>query len=285
MTRVRSGGSASHRTPRGRARAACPGPLVGAATGAVSTGTACDIMRPEPARRPARTGAPNRCPAEDPARAPAGTSRSRGPAAGGEGHRWLHQQEACRTRSSCGASPSGSRASSPTATSSCAVAPRRGARDRRRERRRQVHADEDPLRDAPARRGHDPARRPRGALPSPADAIAAGIGMVHQHFMLADNFTVLENIVLGSEPTRGLRLDRGRGAASGSGRSPTATPSTSSPTCWSRTSASATGSASRSPRCSTAGPDADPRRADRGAGAAGGRRAVRQPRASSSARA
>ena len=32
---------------------------------------------------------------------------------------------------------------------------------------------------------------------SPADAIAAGIGMVHQHFMLADNLTVLENIVLG----------------------------------------------------------------------------------------
>jgi ABC-type uncharacterized transport system ATPase subunit len=43
---------------------------------------------------------------------------------------------------------------------------------------------------------------------SPNDAIAAGIGMVHQHFMLADNFTVLENIVLGSEPTRGGRLDR-----------------------------------------------------------------------------
>ncbi|RBY93481.1 heme ABC transporter ATP-binding protein [Blastococcus sp. TF02-8] len=45
-------------------------------------------------------------------------------------------------------------------------------------------------------------------LRSPADAIAAGIGMVHQHFMLADNFTVLENIVLGSEPTKGGRLDR-----------------------------------------------------------------------------
>ena len=43
---------------------------------------------------------------------------------------------------------------------------------------------------------------------SPADAIAAGIGMVHQHFMLADNFTVLENIVLGSEPTKAGRLDR-----------------------------------------------------------------------------
>jgi len=37
-------------------------------------------------------------------------------------------------------------------------------------------------------------------LRSPGDAIAAGIGMVHQHFMLADNFTVLENIILGSEP-------------------------------------------------------------------------------------
>src|SRR3954453_5102502 len=43
---------------------------------------------------------------------------------------------------------------------------------------------------------------------SPSDAIAAGIGMVHQHFMLADNFTVWENIVLGSEPTRGGRLNR-----------------------------------------------------------------------------
>ena len=45
---------------------------------------------------------------------------------------------------------------------------------------------------------------------SPADAIAAGVGMVHQHFMLADNFTVLENIVLGSEPTSAGRLDFGR---------------------------------------------------------------------------
>ncbi|MDP9408548.1 MAG: ATP-binding cassette domain-containing protein, partial [Actinomycetota bacterium] len=36
---------------------------------------------------------------------------------------------------------------------------------------------------------------------SPSDAIEAGIGMVHQHFMLADNLTVLENVVLGSEPT------------------------------------------------------------------------------------
>ncbi len=35
---------------------------------------------------------------------------------------------------------------------------------------------------------------------SPADAIARGIGMVHQHFMLADQLTVLENVVLGAEP-------------------------------------------------------------------------------------
>ncbi len=42
---------------------------------------------------------------------------------------------------------------------------------------------------------------------SPADAIRAGIGMVHQHFMLADNLTVLENVVLGSEPRSGPGLD------------------------------------------------------------------------------
>jgi simple sugar transport system ATP-binding protein len=42
---------------------------------------------------------------------------------------------------------------------------------------------------------------------SPADAIAAGVGMVHQHFMLADNLTVWENIALGDEPVAGGRLD------------------------------------------------------------------------------
>ena len=34
---------------------------------------------------------------------------------------------------------------------------------------------------------------------SPRDAIAHGIGMVHQHFMLVENFTVLENLMLGAE--------------------------------------------------------------------------------------
>jgi ABC-type uncharacterized transport system ATPase subunit len=47
-------------------------------------------------------------------------------------------------------------------------------------------------------------------LHTPQQAIAAGIGMVHQHFMLADNLTVLENIMLGSEPTRFGFLDRRR---------------------------------------------------------------------------
>ncbi len=42
---------------------------------------------------------------------------------------------------------------------------------------------------------------------SPSEAIEAGIGMVHQHFMLADNFTVLENVILGSEPTKRGRID------------------------------------------------------------------------------
>jgi simple sugar transport system ATP-binding protein len=42
---------------------------------------------------------------------------------------------------------------------------------------------------------------------TPSDAIAAGIGMVHQHFMLADNLTVVENVVLGAEPSRRGGLD------------------------------------------------------------------------------
>ncbi len=43
---------------------------------------------------------------------------------------------------------------------------------------------------------------------SPRDAISAGIGMVFQHFMLADNFTVWENVVLGQEPGTKVKLDR-----------------------------------------------------------------------------
>jgi general nucleoside transport system ATP-binding protein len=42
---------------------------------------------------------------------------------------------------------------------------------------------------------------------TPHDAIALGIGMVHQHFMLVDNMTVAENIVLGAEPGTNVALD------------------------------------------------------------------------------
>ncbi|CDX65519.1 Nucleoside ABC transporter, ATP-binding protein [Leuconostoc citreum] len=42
---------------------------------------------------------------------------------------------------------------------------------------------------------------------SPSKSDALGIGMVHQHFMLIDAFTVTENIILGSEVTKGLSLD------------------------------------------------------------------------------
>jgi ABC-type uncharacterized transport system ATPase subunit len=45
------------------------------------------------------------------------------------------------------------------------------------------------------------------SLHSPADAIKAGVGMVFQHFMLADNFTVLENVVLGAEKLHGIGGD------------------------------------------------------------------------------
>src|SRR3954454_25256975 len=38
------------------------------------------------------------------------------------------------------------------------------------------------------------------SIQRPQDAIALGIGMVHQHFMLVDTMTVAENIVLGAEP-------------------------------------------------------------------------------------
>jgi general nucleoside transport system ATP-binding protein len=47
----------------------------------------------------------------------------------------------------------------------------------------------------------------------PGDAMAAGIGMVHQHFMLIPVFTVAENVVLGNEPTSALgvlNLDEAR---------------------------------------------------------------------------
>jgi simple sugar transport system ATP-binding protein len=48
---------------------------------------------------------------------------------------------------------------------------------------------------------------------STRQAIDAGVGMVHQHFMLVPTLTVAENLVLGREPRRGLRLDRAAASA------------------------------------------------------------------------
>jgi simple sugar transport system ATP-binding protein len=48
---------------------------------------------------------------------------------------------------------------------------------------------------------------------APHDAIALGIGMVHQHFMLVRPMTVTENIVLGAEPGSAVALDLGKAAS------------------------------------------------------------------------
>ena len=49
-------------------------------------------------------------------------------------------------------------------------------------------------------------------ISSPVDAIALGIGMVHQHFMLARPLTVVENVMLGKKSRRGFLLDTKRTA-------------------------------------------------------------------------
>ena len=87
----------------------------------------------------------------------------------------------------------------------------RGARAARRERRRQVDADEHPLRAVQGRRGGDPAQAASpSTFTSAKDAIEAGIGMVHQHFMLIPVMTVAENIVLGDRAdARGRAARRG----------------------------------------------------------------------------
>ena len=80
----------------------------------------------------------------------------------------------------------------------------------------------------------------------PKDAIAAGIGMVHQHFMLIPVMTVAENIVLANEPTKAGRCSTSTRAASACASCRRRSASQSTPTPGSRTSASASSSGSRS---------------------------------------
>jgi len=51
-------------------------------------------------------------------------------------------------------------------------------------------------------------RGEKANITSPNVANDLGIGMVHQHFMLVQNFTVTENIILGAEPRAGIKIDR-----------------------------------------------------------------------------
>ena len=46
---------------------------------------------------------------------------------------------------------------------------------------------------------------------SPRDSNAAGIGMVHQHFMLIPKMSVMENVIIGQEPGSSLKIDRQKG--------------------------------------------------------------------------
>ena len=55
--------------------------------------------------------------------------------------------------------------------------------------------------------GHIEVKGKKVNIDSPGHAIELGIGMVHQHFMLVQPFTVTENIVLGMEPVKGLAVN------------------------------------------------------------------------------
>jgi simple sugar transport system ATP-binding protein len=75
------------------------------------------------------------------------------------------------------------------------------------ERRGQVHRHADCVWLLHGRQRRDSDRRAGPHNRHSHDAIALGIGMVHQHFMLVDRMTVAENIVLGAEPATPLSLN------------------------------------------------------------------------------
>ena len=128
-----------------------------------------------------------------------------------------------------------------------------------------------------ARRGRDPRRRQaRVASARPGTRSRAGIGMVHQHFMLIPVMTVAENIVLGAEPRATGAPRRARPPASACASSREQLRARRRPD-------RAVSSDHRRPAAARRDPegalprrrDPDPRRADRRAHPAGGRGAVR----------
>jgi hypothetical protein len=145
-------------------------------------------------------------------------------------------------------------------------------RHRGRKRRGQIDADVDPLRLLQGRRGRDLHQRQKTEIPDSQAAIRAGIGMVHQHFKLVENFTVVENVILGAEDGAMLRPSSPR-RANRSRSCPRNTASRSTPTRSSRTSASATSSASKSSSALPPRRYPDPRRAHGRADAGRGRSA------------
>ena len=106
--------------------------------------------------------------------------------------------------------------------------------------------DEHPVRPVRARRRPDPARWHEVKILGPSDAIARGISMVHQHFMLVPVLTVAENIVLGEETMGRLGLPRPRPKRARSASWPSASASRSTRTRRSARCRLASNSASKS---------------------------------------
>ena len=92
-------------------------------------------------------------------------------------------------------------------------------------------------------------------IDSPRRAIELRIGMVHQHFMLIDDFTVAENIVLGSSRPAAAAGSTGTGPSAGwgswpAGSAPRWTPARSRTSAWASSSGSRSSSSSTGARTS-----------------------------------
>ena len=153
---------------------------------------------------------------------------------------------------------------------------RRAGRDprrARRERRRQVDADEDHLRRRPARRGRDPLeRRARRRSRRRPRRATLGISMVYQHFSLFDTLTAAENVWLGLDKSLSLaEVTRAHHARSRGSLRPRRRSAAAGAHALGRREAARRDRA----RADDAPKLPDPRRADLGADAAGGADAVR----------